>query len=95
MELMCGHTSSDEELLDRCGNNDDSPDGGPGVLKVPGQQPLRSRSKKSVLKPLTELTPEERSEKLKLQSLTNEFHKFVEGHLILKQGTLPTIMCEI
>ena len=91
LELMVGQTSSDEELLEQCGRNDDSPDGGPGVLKMPpyftsGSQQHRSRSKKSVLKPLTELSEEERAEKLKQQSLTNEYHKFVEGHLILKQG---------
>jgi 3-phosphoinositide dependent protein kinase-1 len=37
---------------------------------------------------LTELSDEERAEKLKQQSLTNEYHRFVEGHLILKQGIL-------
>ena len=54
---------------------------------MPKTPPYRSRSKKSVLKPLTELNAEERADKLKQQSLTNEYHKFVEGHLILKQGT--------
>ena len=87
LDLMVGHTSSDEELLDV------SPDGpGPGGLRMPlggpgpSGGPSRSRSKKSVLRPLTELSEEERAEKLKQQSLTNDYHKFVEGHLILKQG---------
>ena len=73
---MVGKTSSDDEL-----DPPDSPGGLPNFTP-----PYRSRSKKSVLKPLTELTDEEREEKLKQQSLTNEYHKFVEGHLILKQG---------
>jgi len=84
LELMCGQTSSDEELLNL--HTEDSPDGGSRYLQIPTSS--RSRSKKSVLKPLTELSEEERVEKLKQQTLTNDFHKFVEGHLILKQGIL-------
>ena len=77
---MVGKTSSDDEL--------DTPDS-PGLPNL--TPPYRSRSKKSVLKPLTELSDEERAEKLKQQSLTNEYHRFVEGHLILKQGKKQTI----
>ena len=77
---MVGKTSSDDEL--------DTPDS-PGLPNL--TPPYRSRSKKSVLKPLTELSDEERAEKLKQQSLTNEYHRFVEGHLILKQGKEQTI----
>ena len=67
---------------------EDSPDGVPKnspYLQIPTSS---RRSKKSVLKPLIEFTEEERSDKLKQQALTNDFHKFVEGHLILKQGIL-------
>lgn len=77
LDVMVGKTSSDDEL--------DTPDS-PGLPNL--TPPYRSRSKKSVLKPLTELSDEERAEKLKQQSLTNEYHRFVEGHLILKQGIL-------
>ena len=79
-DVMVGKTSSDDEL--------DTPDS-PGLPNL--TPPYRSRSKKSVLKPLTELSDEERAEKLKQQSLTNEYHRFVEGHLILKQGKEQTI----
>ena len=78
LELMCGQTSSDEELLNL--HTEDSPDGGSRYLQIPTSS--RSRSKKSVLKPLTELSDEERVEKLKQQTLTNDFHKFVEGEII-------------
>ena len=78
-DVMVGKTSSDDEL--------DTPDS-PGLPNL--TPPYRSRSKKSVLKPLTELSDEERAEKLKQQSLTNEYHRFVEGHLILKQGKEQT-----
>lgn len=85
LELMCGSTSSDEELLNLQAAGD-SPDGGPSKYFLPSSN--RSRSKKSVLKPLTELNAEEKADKLKQQSLTNDYHKFVEGNLILKQGIL-------
>jgi len=83
LELMCGSTSSDEELLNLQAAGD-SPDGGPSKYLMPN----RSRSKKSVLKPLTELSAHEKADKLKQQALTNDYHKFVEGNLILKQGIL-------
>ena len=93
MKRLVGDTSSDEDSF---WPNEDSPDGPTHFLAVPpggyyGQDPShksRSRSKKSILKPLLEWSEEERMEKLKQQSLTNDFHKFVEGHLILKQGIL-------
>merc|ERR1711953_1486738 len=86
LKLMVEPTSSDEELLNI--GTEDSPDGVPKnspYLQIPTSS---RRSKKSVLKPLTEFTEEERSDKLKQQALTNDFHRFVEGHLILKQGIL-------
>lgn len=86
MKRLIGDTSSDDEPPFW---NDDTFDPGSGshFLHVPNAADRnRSRSKKSILKPLTEWSTEERAEKLKQQSLTNDFHKFVEGHLILKQG---------
>ena len=77
LELMCGSTSSDEELLNLQAAGD-SPDGGPSKYLMPN----RSRSKKSVLKPLTELSAHEKADKLKQQALTNDYHKFVEGNLV-------------
>ena len=47
-----------------------------------------SNRKNSVLRPLVSLNDEEKSRKLKEQIGSNEFHKFVEGNLILKQGLL-------
>ena len=79
LELMCGSTSSDEELLNLQAAGD-SPDGGPSKYLMPSTS--RSRSKKSVLKPLTELSAHEKAEKLKQQALTNDYHKFVEGNLV-------------
>ena len=79
LELMCGSTSSDEELLNLQAAGD-SPDGGPSKYLMPN----RSRSKKSVLKPLTELSAHEKADKLKQQALTNDYHKFVEGNLVRK-----------
>lgn len=81
VELMCGQTSSDEELLERCGNSEDTTD---GVGALVYTDTKKSRSKKSVLQ--STISDEERRAKIKLQSQTNEYHKFVEGHLILKQG---------
>lgn len=96
MKRLVGDTSSDEEQAHFWNLNDDpdSPDAGhTHLLQVPGyyynDNSKRSRSgKKSILKPLLEWSEEERADKLKQQSLTNDFHKFVEGHLILKQGIL-------
>ena len=39
-----------------------------------------------VLRP--RITNEERKERLAEQARTNEFHRFTEGHLILKQGLI-------
>jgi len=93
MKRLVGDTSSDEEP--HFWLNDDSPDGPTHLLQVPhgyshdnSSSSNRSRSKKSILKPLLEWSEEERADKLKQQSLTNDFHKFVEGHLILKHGIL-------
>ena len=47
-----------------------------------------SNRKNSVLKPLVSLNDEERARKLKEQTASNEFHRFVDGNLILKQGLL-------
>ena len=94
MKRLIGDTSSDEEPPFW---NDDSLDPGSGshFLHVPSAaaERNRSRSKKSILKPLTEWSAEERAEKLQQQSLINDFHKFVEGHLILKQGEELTHVC--
>lgn len=80
LELLVGHgTSSDDELPDHSPTETEN---GP----IFESSKFNKRSKKSVLKPFIQLNDEERNAKLKVQSLTNDFHKFVEGHLILKQG---------
>ncbi len=87
----CGNTSSDDELInpfEKTGNSDNESPQHHLSVAGSGNQPKRSRSsRKSVIQVLTE---EERAEKIKLQALSNKYHSFVEGHLILKQGMTAT-----
>lgn len=78
-------TSSDEELLECCGC-DTLAD---GVCSTHHKHNVavapRRSSKKSVI---LHITDEDRQHRLAQQAKSNEYHKFVKGRLILKQGIL-------
>jgi len=81
-----GPSVQDRLLRDQIENGSDAgSDGGSDIDEIDGSE---AGSEIEVIGNIGDISDEERSRLLELQKQNNEYHEFVEGNLILKQGIL-------